>query len=603
MYGLILGDMVGSPYEFKKRNIFTKEFELFSDASSFTDDTVMAAAIADALLSDRDEKDKAKWLEAVRSSMKRLGAEFPLAGFGMTMSLWLNSDEDAPCETDECSAASRVAPVAFLVQDDFMRMRALAVASAQVTHSGDEAAKGADAVASAVFLALHKRSKEDIKSFVEKTFGYDLSKTCADYRDERHYSESCGGTVPQAVRAFLEGEDFEDVIRTAVSMGGDSGPVAAMAGSMAEAFYGVPDELKKECREKLPEGILTILDRFYGQLEADKKARQSDKKLEEKWQGVFAPKPANVFATPQVTGNRVIEEAIDRLHREHSKDNLAMALDSVRVRMDSGAKLLIPVKADKSTREADKKTPGTRHFELSAIRTKDGKLWQPAYTTGEALRGNRVPSGSILAFGMRQFLLQYTKNAPKGNRAPDRISGIVINAGARPLFLSRQAIEEIFRVDEKARGRIRILIAKGDISKIRADAAVREVYGDLPAGQVHLISGEGTAARYIIETQGPVYGLGDDSAQILSSCYTNSLEIAKERGWHSIVFPCISTGTYGYPKEEAAKIAIRTVLNWLGKNTKAGIQAVFCCADDENYAVYRALTQHGSKKRTDGGEG
>lgn len=596
MYGLILGDMIGSPYEFEKRNIFTKDFELFTDQSSYTDDTVMAAAIADAMLQHGDEPDKKKWMSRVRSSMRDFGAKFPLAGFGMTMSLWLNSDEETPCETDECSSASRVAPVAWLTQYDFTRMRAQAQACAQVTHSGKEGIKGADAIATAVFLAIHKRSKDDIRTFMQKTFGYDLSKTCADYREEKRYSETCGGTVPQALAAFLEGEDFEDVIRTAVSLGGDSGPIATMAGSIAEAFYGVPDELKKQCRDRLPEEILAVLDRFDERLRADQEAREADENRERKWQDVFAPKRKNVFASPEVVGNRVIEEAIDRMHKERTKENLARALDSVRVRMDSGAQLLLPVKIDRQTKEQDAKTPGTHHFELSAVRTKDGKLWQPAYTTGEALRGNKVPSGSILAFGMQAFLRQYTKDAPAGNRAPENLTGIVINPGQRPLFLSRAAIEEIFRVDAKAKNRIRILIAKGDISKIRADAAVREVYRDLAVGQVHAISGEGTAARFIIETAGPIYGLGDDSAQLLASCYTNSLELARERGWRSVVFPNISTGTYGYPKEEAAKVAIRTVLGWLGENRSAGIQAVFCCGDDENYNIYRALTQRAGKK-------
>lgn len=138
----------------------------------------------------------------------------------------------------------------------------MAALTASVSHNHPEGIKGAEAIASAIFLARNGSSKEDIKNYIINEFGYDLSRICDEIRPEYHHVETCQGTVPEAITAFLEGQDFEDVIRTAVSLGGDCDTLTCIAGSMAEAFYGVPDEIAAECRKRLPKDINAVLDRF-----------------------------------------------------------------------------------------------------------------------------------------------------------------------------------------------------------------------------------------------------------------------------------------------------------------------------------------------------
>ena len=158
-------------------------------------------------------------------------------------------------------SAMRVSPVAWLY-GDLETVRRMARLSSEVTHDHPEGIKGAEATAAAIFLARTGSTKEAIRAYVEEQFHYDLSRTCDEIRPEYYHVESCQETVPEAITAFLEGESFEDVIRTAVSLGGDCDTLTCIAGSIAEGFFGVPEELKKECRSRLPEDLLAVLDKF-----------------------------------------------------------------------------------------------------------------------------------------------------------------------------------------------------------------------------------------------------------------------------------------------------------------------------------------------------
>jgi len=155
----------------------------------------------------------------------------------------------------------RVSSVAWLFCD-MDTVRAMARLSAEVTHNHPEGIKGAEATASAIFLARTGATKAEIKEYIASEFGYDLSRTCDQIRPDYYHKETCQETVPEAITAFLEGESFEDVIRTAVSLGGDCDTLTCIAGSIAEGFYGVPEELKQECRNRLPKELLEILLRF-----------------------------------------------------------------------------------------------------------------------------------------------------------------------------------------------------------------------------------------------------------------------------------------------------------------------------------------------------
>ena len=260
MIGAILGDMIGAPYEFD-RGGKTKDFPLFSRESEFTDDSVMTIAVAEALMqvaADTPEEDVCRALVA---SMRRWGRNYPYAGYGGRFAVWLREADPQPYGSYGNGSAMRVSPAGWLY-GSLAETRRMARLSAQVSHNHPEGIKGAEAVAGAIFLARNGSSKEEIRSYICREFGYDLSRTCDEIRPAYRHVESCQETVPEAITAFLEGTDFEDVIRTAVSLGGDCDTLTCIAGSIAEAFYGVPAALQEECRARLPQEMLSVLDRF-----------------------------------------------------------------------------------------------------------------------------------------------------------------------------------------------------------------------------------------------------------------------------------------------------------------------------------------------------
>ena len=257
MYGAILGDIVGSPYEFDFNNYKAKDFPLFIERSAITDDTVMTLAVAKALLDTRGQDDAAVKAALVQQ-MQRLGHAYPDMGYGVRFGSWLYEDDPQPYHSYGNGSAMRVSSAAWLAKDMAETLH-LAQLTAEVTHDHPEGIKGAQATAAAVFLARTGHGKEKIKAYVERKFGYDLSRSCDEIRPTYHHVESCQETVPQAITAFLESTDFEDALRTAVSLGGDSDTLAAITGSIAEAFYGVPENLKQQALRSLPTDLTEIL--------------------------------------------------------------------------------------------------------------------------------------------------------------------------------------------------------------------------------------------------------------------------------------------------------------------------------------------------------
>ena len=253
MYGAIFGDIVGSPYEFDCNNYRAKDFPLFSRRSDFTDDTVMTLAVAKALLSTRGQDDAAIKAALVRE-MQQLGRAYPDRGYGTHFGGWLYEDDPQPYHSYGNGSAMRVSSAAWLAKDMAESLH-LARLTAEVTHDHPEGIKGAQATAAAIFLARTGHSKPEIKRYVEQTFGYDLNRTCDEIRPTYHHVETCQETVPEAIIAFLESVSFEDALRNAVSLGGDSDTLACITGGIAEAFYGMPQELRDETLKRLPEDI------------------------------------------------------------------------------------------------------------------------------------------------------------------------------------------------------------------------------------------------------------------------------------------------------------------------------------------------------------
>lgn len=262
MYGAILGDMIGSPYEFDQGKK-SKEFPLFIESSHFTDDTVMSVAVADALMKTAGDPDDAAVREALVDRMQFWGRKYPDAGYGARFKKWLRQEDPKPYGSYGNGSAMRVSAAGWLA-DSSQEARRLAKLSAEVTHDHPEGIKGAESVASAIYLARTGHDKEEIRDYIAAEFGYDLSRTCDEIRPEYHHVESCQQTVPEAITAFMEGKSFEDVIRTAVSLGGDCDTLTAIAGSMAEAYYGVPEVLQEECRKRLDGDLLQVVDAFAG---------------------------------------------------------------------------------------------------------------------------------------------------------------------------------------------------------------------------------------------------------------------------------------------------------------------------------------------------
>lgn len=259
MFGAIYGDIVGSVYEFN--NIYTKKFPMFSPDSTFTDDTVMTLAVAKALL-DYDASpggDINLFKELLIDEMHKLGRKFPDAGYGTRFLGWLYEESREPYGSYGNGAAMRVSPVAWYAKS-LKDALILARASAEVTHDHPEGVKGAQAVAGAIYLARTGESMEKIRNFA---LGYySLNFTLDEIRYSYSFNETCQQTVPQALVAFFEATSFEDAIRNAISIGGDSDTLAAITGSVAEAFFGMKESEKEEVTKRLCPSLLKKLNNF-----------------------------------------------------------------------------------------------------------------------------------------------------------------------------------------------------------------------------------------------------------------------------------------------------------------------------------------------------
>ena len=423
MYGALLSDMIGAPYEFDRGNK-TKEFPLFCEYSHFTDDSVMTIAVADALL-DSQFLDDAAVGDALIRSMRKWGKRYPNAGYGQRFYHWLDAGRPEPYGSYGNGSAMRVSSAGWLF-DTLTETRHMARLTAEVTHNHPEGIKGAEATASAIFLARTGHGKEEIRDYIVSEFGYDLSRTCDQIRPGYTHNESCQKTVPEAITAFLEGTDFEDVIRTAVSLGGDCDTLTCIAGSIAEAFYGVPATLEAECRSRLPEDMLSVLGRF------DISREHGHDEI-----------PDDIL-----TGNVLIEEAIARYYDAGTKQNLIGVLDAILQRTGADGHFLIPVIPPEVMLElidVDHVKAGDMltsqeemHFKLHHIQTSDGKLWLVAFTSDEEYRKGEAASVINTFIGS---LLEGCADMAE--------EGIVINPWGQAFGLTKDMIKLILRAGKE----------------------------------------------------------------------------------------------------------------------------------------------------------
>jgi ADP-ribosylglycohydrolase len=250
MLGAIAGDVIGSVYEHHR--IKTMAFPLFQAHSHFTDDTVLTVAVADAILRQADYAE----------TLKAFGRRYPSAGYGSSFYNWLMAAQSRPYNSWGNGAAMRVSPVGFAFATA-ERVLAEAERTAAVSHNHPEGIKGAQAAALAVFLARSGASKEAIRADIAARFGYDLQRTVEQIRPGYAFDVSCQASVPEALIAFLDSTSYEDAIRKAISLGGDSDTLACIAGGVAQAFYReIPAPIVREVRDRLPEEFLQVIDRF-----------------------------------------------------------------------------------------------------------------------------------------------------------------------------------------------------------------------------------------------------------------------------------------------------------------------------------------------------
>ena len=249
MLGAIAGDIVGSIYEASP--IKRKDFPLFDPRCRFTDDSVLTVAVAKAILEDGNYR---RWV-------REIGRRHPHAGYGGSFIRWLHSDNSEPYNSWGNGSAMRVSPVGFAFNDAGTVLHE-AARTAEISHNHPEGIKGAQAVALAVFLARTGAGKEQIKEEIASRFGYDLDRTLDGIRPSYRFDISCQGTVPEAIIAFLESTSFEDALRNAVSLGGDSDTLACITGGIAEAFYGFPTDMIPQVRDYMTDDLWAIVKDF-----------------------------------------------------------------------------------------------------------------------------------------------------------------------------------------------------------------------------------------------------------------------------------------------------------------------------------------------------
>jgi ADP-ribosylglycohydrolase len=251
MIGAIAGDIIGSIYE--QYPIKSKEFPLFSEGCRFTDDSVLTIAVARAIL------DGSGYLPSVQ----QLGRQYPAAGYGGSFIQWLFAENPQPYNSWGNGSAMRVSAIGYAF-DDLEAVISDAERSAVISHNHPEGIKGAQATAAAVFLARSTKDRKKIKELIEKRFGYDLSRELTEIRPAYQFDVSCQGSVPEAIISFLVSASYEDAVRNAISLGGDSDTLACIAGGIAEAFYGaVPDFIVEKAHAILTDDLWQVVQKFY----------------------------------------------------------------------------------------------------------------------------------------------------------------------------------------------------------------------------------------------------------------------------------------------------------------------------------------------------
>lgn len=411
MYGAILGDIIGSPFEFD-RGDKTKDFKLFSRRSHFTDDSVMTLAVCEALLKVGQDAAVKEIEDAVITSMQSWGRRYPHEGYGGYFRRWLTARHPEPYNSFGNGSAMRVSAAGWLY-DSLEKTRVVAKATANVTHNHPEGIKGAEATASAIFMARNGSSKEEIKKYIENEFHYDLNRTLDEIRPSFHMDETCQKTVPEAIIAFLEARDFEDAIRNAVSLGGDTDTLGAITGSIAEAYFGISETLISECRNRINKDMRDVVDTFYSFVRKDD--------------------------SPNT--NQMIEKAINQYYVHNDKEGMILFMNMMINAMNQGGEFIVPYITknpflskeqtnsinigDTFTLDHDVK------LKMETVKDASGIEWLGVFTSTEEM--HKGSSGNVQ---INQSILSILRLALD----LEEINGIVINPFGKYMQISKAMI-------------------------------------------------------------------------------------------------------------------------------------------------------------------
>lgn len=420
MYGAILGDIIGSPFEFD-RGDKTKDFKLFSRRSYFTDDSVMTLAVCEALLKVGQDATVKEIEDAVISSMQSWGRKYPHEGYGGYFRCWLTARHPEPYNSFGNGSAMRVSAAGWLY-DSLEKTRVVAKATANVTHNHLEGIKGAEATASAIFMARNGSSKEEIKKYIENEFHYDLNRTLDEIRPSFHMDETCQKTVPEAIIAFLEARDFEDAIRNAVSLGGDTDTLGAITGSIAEAYFGISETLISECRNRINKDMRDVVDAFYSLVRKDD--------------------------SPNT--NQMIEKAIKQYYVHNDKEGMILFMNTLLNAMKQGGEFIVPYITKNSFLSKEQinsinidDTFTLDHdvkLKMETVKDASGKEWLGVFTSS-----NEMHKGSSGNVQINQSILSILRLALD----LEEINGIVINPFGKYMQVSKAMILLLISIYEE----------------------------------------------------------------------------------------------------------------------------------------------------------
>ena len=404
MYGAIIGDVIGSRFEFDRGNK-TKKFELFTDECDFTDDTVMTVAVAEALMDAGPDADEKTVKGAVIRSMKKWGQKYPHAGYGARFISWVLTDDPEPYGSYGNGSVMRVSSAGWLY-GSIERTREVARWTAEVSHNHPEGVKGAESVAAAIYMARTGASKEEIKAYIEDEFGYDLSRTLDEIRPKYHHVEDCMHTMPEAFECFLESESYEDCIRNVMSIGGDTDTLGAIAGAVAEAFWGLPVGIIVKAKDFVPDDVEAVVERFNSIVH-----------------------PSGKDESDRFENNKYIKMAVGRCREDRTAENLMTLIAVLQKRIDEEGEVIMPmvdVNGVMSSLNVDELCLGHTfqiteelRLRMETVVDSEGNEWFPLFTSQEELEKAPSSTGITINTPIREII--------RNGLYSDRVLGVAID--------------------------------------------------------------------------------------------------------------------------------------------------------------------------------